>query len=734
MCHCKWPTDRVKMDAYSTKSAQTTQTTNTSDSSYPILFQLQSTADKATVAQNNGLSSPYTRRKSHVHAHTLKRVRIALALLGILGIVMVIFVLSFYLPEGQKIGEKDVNYRLGNVSHGSLLFNIRTAGILLHNFITNTSLRIQTKLSNTASATLKVISHSHTNIVLKTDSAVFRISSQSRDKQSMCWNISISRIKPGNIGKCVEFGNGKWYGIGERYFQTWLLNDANISMVPFNTFDIAQGKVNKSYGGVIEPYIFSSLGFGIKVDRTKPLSLSVNNPDKGKLCILLPSDDDRSSRNNGNTVDLHYTVCMSKNVREVHKYMLEKFFSKPLQTPDTRMLTSPVWSTWAKYKKNITQEKVLQFARDIVNHSMPISQLEIDDKYSTHYGDFDFDPAKFDDPIKMIKDLHSMGMRVTVWVYPFANLNSKALNDGASFWVKSGRSPGIVLWWNGLGAVLDTTNTEGVSWFKNRLKTFMNQFGVDGLKFDAGEVRYLPVSYKFYQPLENINFFSSKYVEMASTFGGLGEVRVGYGNQNSSLFTRILDRSSTWGIDNGLKSVVTSTLTFGILGYPFVLPDMVGGNAYIGKPDQELYIRWIQLNTFLPSIQFSIAPWDYNPETVNLTKAALAVRDIIAQDILKFAKIAASTGYPIVRPLWWQAPNDTVALTEDSEFLIGDKYLIAPVLEKGAQERTVYLIEGLWQEMFGNKKVFNVSSEGRRILYKVGLEDIIYFKNLNSEE
>lgn len=52
----------------------------------------------------------------------------------------------------------------------------------------------------------------------------------------------------------------------------------------------------------------------------------------------------------------------------------------------------------------------------------------------------------------------------------------------------------------------------------------------------------------------------------------------------------------------------------GILGYPFVLPDMVGGNAYGISPSKELFVRWAQANAFMPAIQFSILPWNYDDE------------------------------------------------------------------------------------------------------------------------
>lgn len=55
-------------------------------------------------------------------------------------------------------------------------------------------------------------------------------------------------------------------------------------------------------------------------------------------------------------------------------------------------------------------------------------------------------------------------------------------------------------------------------------------------------------------------------------------------------------------------------------GYVLVLPDMVGGNGYgssfdeIVPPTKELFLRWLQANVFMPAIQFSFVPWDYDQE------------------------------------------------------------------------------------------------------------------------
>lgn len=49
-----------------------------------------------------------------------------------------------------------------------------------------------------------------------------------------------------------------------------------------------------------------------------------------------------------------------------------------------------------------------------------------------------------------------------------------------------------------------------------------------------------------------------------------------------------------------------------LVGYGLVLPDMIGGNGYDNIiPDKEIFLRWLQANVFMPSLQFSYVPWDF---------------------------------------------------------------------------------------------------------------------------
>lgn len=82
----------------------------------------------------------------------------------------------------------------------------------------------------------------------------------------------------------------------------------------------------------------------------------------------------------------------------------------------------------------------------------------------------------------------------------------------------------------------------------------------------------------------------------------------------------MVDRDSIWGLNNGLPTIITTTIQMNLNGYTLVLPDMIGGNGYnldheqADLPSKELFIRWVQANTFLPAMQFSFAPWNFDNE------------------------------------------------------------------------------------------------------------------------
>ncbi|KAF6018924.1 KIAA1161 [Bugula neritina] len=224
-----------------------------------------------------------------------------------------------------------------------------------------------------------------------------------------------------------------------------------------------------------------------------------------------------------------------------------------------------------------------------------------------------------------------------------------------------------------------------------------------------GEIVWMPaqsdMSKSYFHPSEYIQHYVQVAVK-ADSLGRRQEVRVGCATQEAPILVRMLDRRSRWGIDNGLKTVIPTALTFGLLGYPFVLPDMIGGNAYEGvEVEQELFVRWLQVNIFLPAIQFSIPPWQFDERTVNYTIEMLNIRESKSSVFDQVSQEAVDFGWPMVRPLWWIAPNDSNCFTIDDEFLLGNDILVAPIVEKGARSRDIYLPNGKWQDMMNNREV-----------------------------
>ena len=181
------------------------------------------------------------------------------------------------------------------------------------------------------------------------------------------------------------------------------------------------------------------------------------------------------------------------------------------------------------------------------------------------------------------------------------------------------------------------------------------------------------------------------------------------------MWVREFDKTSTWGVTNGLRALVSSAIHLGMLGYPWVLPDMVGGDAYNAsgtpadggdfwhgsRPERELYCRWCAANALLPAVQFSIAPWEYDGAVESACRAMLELRAAHMPTLLRLAADAARTREPIVRPIWWRDPHDAVALAIADEFLLGDALLVAPVLYRGATARDVYLPRGRWRDARG---------------------------------
>ncbi|XP_068156741.1 myogenesis-regulating glycosidase [Drosophila tropicalis] len=459
--------------------------------------------------------------------------------------------------------------------------------------------------------------------------------------------------------------------------------------------------------GVGERYWLNSNGVFIFVESNTPLFIDQNTGDyKNKLCLsataALPYDSRVTSSK------FVYHIGLAKNAKSAHKYAVKTFLGQPTGYPDERIVQYPIWSTWALYSRDIDDAVVREFAQKIVDNGFENSQLEIDDDWEICYGALTFRESKFPNITKLVADLKEMDFRVTLWIHPFINKDCVDIYEealGLGYLVLDHAGDPSTQWWNsetGVATAIDFTKPEAQEWFTKRLVRLQEEHGIDSFKFDAGETSWLPPDpvlqaseNDIISPLQAVG----DYVRTVASFGAMVEVRSGQGTQDLPIFVRIVDKDSEWGWNNGLVTLITSLLQMNLNGYPFVLPDMIGGNGYDDSPpNKELFLRWLQANVFMPALQFSFVPWTFDDEAIEITKNFTALHAEYAPYIIKLFKRAVETGEPVNAPLWWIAPDDKVAQGIYDEFLLGDDIIAAPVIIEGATKRDIYLPEGQWTD------------------------------------
>ncbi len=169
------------------------------------------------------------------------------------------------------------------------------------------------------------------------------------------------------------------------------------------------------------------------------------------------------------------------------------------------------------------------------------------------------------------------------------------------------------------------------------------------------------------------------------------------------------DVSSTWA---SMRQQMATVIGLGLSGIPYSGSD-IGG--FSGVPDDELYLRWLQMSVFMPYCRTHSVrgvpprePWCFGEPTQRIIAAWTRFRYRLLPYLYTLAHQAAATGAPLMRPLWWPAPDagpDSSADAGpdvDDAFLLGDALLVAPVVEPGARHRELVLPAGRWASVWGD--------------------------------
>ena len=400
-------------------------------------------------------------------------------------------------------------------------------------------------------------------------------------------------------------------------------------------------------------------------------------------------------------------------LKGVYQYVSRTFFPPKGRIPDPILFTRPQFNTWIELTYNQNQEDILEYAKQIVDHGFPPGAFMIDEGWADDYGNWNFSGTRFDDPKAMIDTLHDYGFKVMLWVCPYITSDGPFYKDlyldhvekGKTVWILNRDNtsrPAIMFWWDGFSAVLDLTHPTGRQWFKGQLDRLVCDYGVDGFKFDGGDAVHYSEGRMLVPPKSYTDVHPNAHCELFARVGleyPLNEYRACWKMGGEPIAQRLRDKRHNW---EDLQKLIPGIINQGLMGYAFTCPDLIGGGEYLSfrnldQVDQELIVRAAQCHALMPMMQFSVGPWRVlNEQNLKICRDMATLHTRMGEEILVLAKDAAKTGEPIVRALEYEYPHQGYIEVND-QFLLGEKILVAPVLEKGATERTIHFPPGKWK-------------------------------------
>ena len=232
--------------------------------------------------------------------------------------------------------------------------------------------------------------------------------------------------------------------------------------------------------------------------------------------------------------------------------------------------------------------------------------------------------------------------------------------------------------------------------------------------------------------------------------------RNGYaGMQRYASFLWSGDVYSTW---ETLRTHIAVAINTGLSGIPYWGTD-IGGFVPTPEFTAELYLRWFQFGAFCTLFRSHgrawklRLPWGWNtgeigpseigrydgaalPDPSQLHNSRvepichkyLELRYRMLPYIYSAVRECATTGMPIMRALWLHFPGDAKAVACADQYMWGKNLLVAPVVEKDATTRRVYLPAGAWFDFWTNERI----EGGREITRPVELETIPLYARAGS--
>ncbi|XP_064540597.1 myogenesis-regulating glycosidase isoform X2 [Drosophila montana] len=570
------------------------------------------------------------------------------------------------------------------------------------------------------------------------------------DKQVFrCYTLQWQALRPGLLPTdCYELkrDNGLWFGGGITKGQEWSLSYANFDFMPYASGD---HKVHQ-FGNAVKRYFINSIGVAMQVSERTPLQLGINRTEN-QFCLRAANDDFTFVNRLTPLPQLDYKICTTEDMRSLHMLMTQQSLWDGLTEQDIAelhsLLEEPVWRIPNQAQRdNLNESIICDYSENAI--AMGLGHIVINEFWQENIGDFTVDRVRFPTLKDTIDVLHRRGFKVVFTIQPFISTDSPNFKDAVArklliYERYSERSiPALTRYKSSSSAgVLDITNNASVPWLLEKLQRLKDEYGVKSFYLDLGTGYNLPHYYQCRQPLDNPDMYARMLTSSLES-AGLMAVSTASVVPKPPTFVSTPPANATW---EGLRDTLAAVLNYGVIGYPFVLAGAIGGDYLLQRPltkmvsfyslaqpplpDAELFIRWLQLATFLPAMQFSHLPDEYHSELVTRVAQELKeVRQTVVIALLKkYLSPSMNEGLPLVRPLWMLDPHDPACLIVSDEFSVGEELIVAPILDAGLEEREVYLPQGVWKDGIDGSL-----RKGSRWMhgYRVPKDKIAYFRKM----
>lgn len=549
--------------------------------------------------------------------------------------------------------------------------------------------------------------------------------------------------------------NEEFYGFGEHY-NNFRKRGTDVDTYVFNQY---KNQNEKTYMAI--PFFLNTNGYGVYVNSTyySKFRLATERTDMYSFTA--------NTGGSSNSM-LDYYFIYGNDLKDVVSNYAD-ISGKPA------MLPKWAFGLWMSANEWDRQSEVTTAINNVNTNDIPATAVVLeqwsdentfyifnDAQYTPKpgdqaltYNDFTFPSAgKWPDPKGMADFVHNNGMKLVMWQIPVLKYTSypyQQKDNDESYMISQGYAVGNgsggqyrLPWgsWFENSLLLDFTNPNATNWWMSKRTYLFDGIGIDGFKTDGGEMvwgrwntfsngkkgdemrnRY-PNEY-----IRGYNEFARSKKSDAVTFSRAGTA----GSQNYQIYWAG-DQESTFA---AFQQAVLAGMTSNMSGVPFWSWDLAGFTGVY--PTAELYKRSAEMAAFSPVMQFhseasnpSISeersPWNAQARTGDSTiistfRKYANTRMNLLPYIYSEAKKTSDTGVPMMRATVLDYPQDTNTYGLTSQYMFGDNLLVAPIVNQGETNKSIYLPQGEWIDFWWGAQ----RPGGRTITYNAGADDIPVF-------